>query len=40
MNLKVDSDVSFAYRDELFGQGLIKLEFSKDLFNKCYVAKS
>lgn len=32
-------DVNFYYRDELFGQGRIKLKFNKELFNKCYVAK-
>lgn len=39
-DFKINSEASFSYRDELFGQGLIKLKFNKDLFNKCYVAKS
>jgi len=36
-NLK--KDVIFCYRDEIFGQGLIRIPFDKELFNTCYVAK-
>lgn len=38
--LSPKDDVSFCYRDELFGQGLIKIELEKELFNKCYVKES
>lgn len=36
-NFEPSSDVYFNYRDQLFGQGLIKLKFNKDLFTSCYV---
>ena len=35
-----ESDVSLNYRDELFGQGLVRLKFSKERFKKCYVEKA
>lgn len=38
-HLMPKGDAIFCYRDELFGQGLIQLEFDKELFKKCYVAK-
>ncbi len=34
-----EQDVFFCYRDELFGQGLIELEFDKELFTTCYVTQ-
>ena len=34
-----DQDVTFCYRDEVFGQGLIELEFDKELFTTCYVTQ-
>lgn len=30
-------DVYFTYRDELFGQGLVRIKLNKELFTKCYV---
>jgi hypothetical protein len=39
-NLKVNTDAVFNYRDQLFGQGLVKLNFNKGLFKKCYVEKT
>lgn len=39
MELPENGDATFKYRDQLFGQGLIKIKFDKELFNKCYVAK-
>ena len=39
-HLNPEQTVELNYRDELFGQGLIKLEFSKELFNKCHVEKT
>jgi hypothetical protein len=35
----IKEDVTFCYRDEIFGQGLIRIPFDKELFKKCYVAK-
>lgn len=32
-----NEEVYFVYRDNLFGQGLVKIEFDKDLFKSCYV---
>jgi len=29
----------FVYRDQQFGEGLIKIEFDKELFTSCYVKK-
>jgi hypothetical protein len=29
----------FVYRDQQFGEGLIKIEFDKELFTTCYVKK-
>lgn len=37
MNLEPKEDVYFTYRDELFGQGLIRIKLEKELFTKCYV---
>jgi hypothetical protein len=37
--LDVESDAFFTYRDELFGQGLVKIKYNKELFTKCYVGK-
>lgn len=39
MKLKPGHDAVFTYRDQLFGQGLVKIEFDKELFKNCYVAK-
>lgn len=39
MGLKTSGDAVFKYRDRLFGQGLIKITFDKELFNTCYVAE-
>jgi hypothetical protein len=39
IELDVKSDATFNYRDQLFGQGLIKLNYKKELFTKCYVGK-
>lgn len=38
-HVKPEKNVRFCYRDQLFGQGLIKMEFSKELFTNCYVKK-
>jgi len=37
MNVEPKEDVYFVYRDELFGQGLIRIKLEKELFTKCYV---
>ena len=37
MHLEPESDVYFTYRDQLFGQGLIRIKLNKELFTKCYV---
>lgn len=37
MNVEPKQDVYFVYRDELFGQGLIRIKLEKELFTKCYV---
>ena len=31
--------VEFMYRDQLFGEGLVRMKFDKELFTKCYVAE-
>lgn len=36
---KIQDNATFCLRDEVFGQGLIELEFDKEQFNKCYVSK-
>lgn len=33
------SKIQFCYRDMLFNQGLVKIEFNKELFTNCYVEK-
>lgn len=38
-NIDSKEDVVLCYRDQLFGQGLIKLKFNKQLFTNCYVKK-
>ena len=38
-HIRPNDDVEFLYRDQLFGEGLVKLKFDKELFTKCYVAK-
>lgn len=37
MQMEPKDDVYFTYRDELFGQGLIRIKLNKELFTKCYV---
>lgn len=37
MQMEPKNDVYFVYRDELFGQGLIRIKLNKELFTKCYV---
>ncbi len=37
MQMEPKEDVYFTYRDELFGQGLIRIKLNKELFTKCYV---
>lgn len=37
MQMEPKNDVYFTYRDELFGQGLIRIKLNKELFTKCYV---
>jgi len=37
MQMEPKGDVYFVYRDELFGQGLIRIKLNKELFTKCYV---
>jgi hypothetical protein len=37
MQMEPKDDVYFVYRDELFGQGLIRIKLNKELFTKCYV---
>lgn len=37
MQMEPKNDVHFTYRDELFGQGLIRIKLNKELFTKCYV---
>lgn len=39
-NIEPESDPVLHYRDELFGQGLIRLKFDKELFATCYVKES
>ena len=38
-DIDAKGDVTLCYRDQLFGQGLIKLKFNKQLFTNCYVEK-
>ena len=37
MHVAPKEDVYFTYRDQLFGQGLIRIKLNKELFTKCYV---
>lgn len=37
--VKPDKDLYFVFRDEIFQQGLIRIKFNKDLFNKYHVQK-
>lgn len=37
LQMEPKDDVYFTYRDELFGQGLIRIKLNKELFTKCYV---
>jgi hypothetical protein len=37
MQMEPKNDVYFVYRDDLFGQGLIRIKLNKELFTKCYV---
>ena len=37
IQMEPKNDVYFVYRDELFGQGLIRIKLNKELFTKCYV---
>lgn len=37
---KPEEDIKFFFRDQLFNQGLIQINFNKDLFNTCYVKKA
>jgi len=37
MQMSPKDDVYFTYRDELFGQGLIRIKLNKELFTECYV---
>lgn len=36
---EIKEDPVFVYRDQQFGEGLIKIEFDKELFTSCYVKK-
>lgn len=36
-SIEATEDVSLYFEDKLFNQGLIKIDFNKELFNKCYV---
>lgn len=35
--VRVKSEINFCYRDQLFGQGLVKMKYKKELFTNCYV---